>query len=80
MDGNATSFAVGLLILWLAAVSLFFALHPGGVAGINNPVDALKWMISEFQGSVTGTASTTPATTTPNANITNPGTGSQTLV
>jgi excisionase family DNA binding protein len=58
MDGNASSFAIGLLILWLAGVSLFFALHPQGVAGINNPVDALKWMISEFQNAaapVTGT-------------------------
>lgn len=77
MDGSATGFAVGLLLLWLAAVCLFFALHPGGVSGINNPVDALKWMISEFQGTQGGT---TASTTSPNANITNPGTGSQTLV
>jgi hypothetical protein len=70
MDGNASSFAIGLLILWLAGVSLFFALHPQGVAGINNPVDALKWMISEFQnatGGTNGSASNTGSTSSGSA-------------
>lgn len=48
-DGGAAKFAVGLLLLWFAALAFFFALHPGGVASIENPVDAIKWMISQVQ-------------------------------
>ena len=51
MEGGATNFAVGLLLLWLAALCFFFALHPGGVGSIKNPVDAIKWMIDQFQKS-----------------------------
>ena len=64
MEGGATNFAVGLLLLWLSALCFFFALHPGG-QGFKNPVDALKWMITEFQQTQTTTtgSDTTNATT-----------------
>ncbi len=48
MDG--TRFAIGLLILWLAFLGFFVALHPNGIANVTNPVEALKWLIDEFQG------------------------------
>lgn len=60
--GEPTRFAVGLILLWFAALCLFFALHPGGVSSIKNPVDAIQWMISQFnktQGGDTGGADAT---------------------
>lgn len=57
MEG-ASHFAVGLLIFWFAAIAFFFAFHPGGVADIGNPVDAIKWMITQFQQ----TQASSPAT------------------
>lgn len=53
MDTGGTRFAIGLLILWLALLALFFALHPNGIANAKNPNDALQWLIGEFQ-TVTG--------------------------
>jgi hypothetical protein len=62
MEGGATNFAVGLLLLWLSALCFFFALHPGG-QGFKNPVDALKWMITEFQQTQGGASNGSSATT-----------------
>jgi hypothetical protein len=53
METGGTRFAIGLLILWLALLALFFALHPNGIANAKNPNDALQWLIGEFQN-VTG--------------------------
>lgn len=65
MDTGGTRFAIGLLILWLALLALFFALHPNGIANAKNPNDALQWLIGEFQN-VTGLNTAAGAATTPN--------------
>lgn len=61
--GEPTRFAVGLILLWFAALCLFFALHPGGVSSIKNPVDAIQWMIEQFNKTQGGTSGTEPAAT-----------------
>jgi hypothetical protein len=57
MDNGGSRFAIGLLILWGAFILLFIALHHNGIPNANNPGDALKWLINEFQ-SVTGLSDT----------------------
>jgi hypothetical protein len=61
--GEPTRFAVGLILLWFAALCLFFALHPGGVSSIKNPVDAIQWMIEQFNKTQGGTSGTESAAT-----------------
>jgi hypothetical protein len=54
--GDATRFAIGLVIMWAAFLFFYFAFHPNGVTGVNNPVEALKWLIGEFQKLGSGSA------------------------
>jgi hypothetical protein len=54
--GDGTRFAIGLVIVWFAFLFFYFAFHPNGVSGVNNPVEALKWLIGEFQKLGSGTA------------------------
>lgn len=58
MNG-AAKFALGIVLLWLGMLAFFFAFHPNGVVlngkKVSNPVEALKWLIQEFQ-KVSGTA------------------------
>lgn len=57
MENGGTRFAIGLLILWVALLLLFIALHPNGInfpSGTKPGASgALQWLIGEFQG-VTG--------------------------
>lgn len=75
MDSSATRFAIGLLILWSAFILLFVALHHNGITGANNPGDALKWLVGEFQD-VTGlsaaAASNAPSNPVPTPSGTQP--------
>lgn len=52
MNG-AAKFALGIVFLWLGMVAFFFAFHPNGVVldgkKVSNPVEALQWLIKEFQ-------------------------------
>lgn len=50
MDTGGTKLAIAIVILWVALLFFFIALHPNGIANVTNPVQALKWLISEFQG------------------------------
>lgn len=61
--GDGTRFAVGLVIIWAAMLFFYFAFHPNGVSGVKNPVDALKWLIEEFQKLGSGNAPTSSDTT-----------------
>jgi hypothetical protein len=63
--GDATRFAVGIAILLGAFIFLFFAFHPGGVEGVTNPVEALQWLINEFNnpGQSSSTAPVEPTPT-----------------
>jgi hypothetical protein len=64
MNG-AAKFALGIVLLWLGMLAFFFAFHPNGVVlngkKVSNPVEALQWLIQEFQ-KASGTS--TPDTTT----------------
>lgn len=68
MDSGGIRFAIGLLIFWGAFLLLFIALHPNGISGANNPTDALKWLIKEFQtvSGINAAATTNNAATGPN--------------
>jgi hypothetical protein len=62
---GAAKFALGIVFLWLGMLAFFFAFHPNGVTlngeKVKNPVEALQWLIGEFQRvSGSNTASTTP--------------------
>lgn len=52
MNG-AAKFALGIVFLWLSMLGFFFAFHPNGVVlngqKVSNPVEALQWLIQEFQ-------------------------------
>lgn len=52
MNG-AAKFALGIVFLWLGMLAFFFAFHPNGVTldgkKVANPVEALQWLIQEFQ-------------------------------
>jgi hypothetical protein len=65
MNG-AAKFALGIVLLWLGMLAFYFAFHPNGVVlngeKVSNPVEALKWLIGEFQR-VGGAASTAPDAT-----------------
>lgn len=67
---DGTKLAVAILVMWLALVFFFFAFHPGGVSGVSNPGQMLKWLMDEFSklagGSTSTTASLTSATGTTN--------------
>lgn len=47
--------AIGMLAMFGAMVSFYFAFHPGGVTDasgvnlVNNPPDILRYLVSEFQ-------------------------------
>lgn len=64
MNG-AAKFALGIVFLWLGMLAFFFAFHPNGVIlngeKVSNPVQALQWLIQQFQR-VSGASA--PATTT----------------
>lgn len=52
MNG-AAKFALGIVLLWLGMLAFFFAFHPNGVTldgkKVSNPVEALQWLVKEFQ-------------------------------
>lgn len=62
--GDGTKLAIAILVFWGALVFFFFAFHPGGVSGVSNPGQMLKWLADEFAKLSGGssTASTTAAT------------------
>jgi hypothetical protein len=67
--GDGARLAIAILILFVAMVAFFFAFHPHGVANpdgsaVNNPGDILKWMFGVFNGTVTGSTATAPASGT----------------
>lgn len=64
MDTGGTKLAIAILILWVAMMFYFIALHPMGISGVTNPVGALKWLMMEFQnvsGITAASAETNPA-------------------
>jgi hypothetical protein len=63
--GDGTRFAIGLVIMWLAFLFFYFAFHPNGVPGVNNPAGALKWLIGEFQKLGSGNAPSSADQITP---------------
>jgi hypothetical protein len=50
MDTGGTRLALAIVILWTALLFFFIALHPNGILNVTNPVEALQWLINEFQG------------------------------
>ena len=65
MNG-AAKMALGILFLWLSMVAFFFAFHPNGVTlngkNVSNPVEALQWLIQEFQKISGGSSATSTQT------------------
>jgi hypothetical protein len=59
--GDGTRLAIAIAILFLAGIAFFFAFHPSGVVGANNPDDALSWLINEFQTTAGAQSDQTPA-------------------
>jgi hypothetical protein len=64
MNG-AAKFGLGILLIWLSMVAFFFAFHPNGVIlngeQVKNPVEALQWLIQEFQKITGGGQNAQPA-------------------
>jgi hypothetical protein len=67
--GEGGRFALGILVMFIAMIFFFFAFHPGGVVGVSNPAQMLRWLLDEFNNLAGGTqaASTTAATSADNA-------------
>lgn len=51
---SGTKFAIAVLAIFGSMVSFYFAFHPNGVSGVNNPSDALKWVVQQFQTTAKG--------------------------
>lgn len=56
--GSATEFAIAIMILFASMICFFVAFHPGGINfngnPIQNPDDALKWLMGEFETTTGG--------------------------
>lgn len=81
--GDGARLAIAILVLFLAMVCFFFAFHPGGVQGANNPADILKFMFTQFDQTSNGTGASANSPSgaavapvnNPSSNLTNlPGT------
>lgn len=59
--GDSTRFAIAIAILIGAMIFFFFAFHPGGVEGVNNPVEMIKWLMDEFNNTASKTNDNAPA-------------------
>jgi hypothetical protein len=70
--GDGTKLAVAILVMWLSLVFFFFAFHPGGVSGVSNPIQMLKWLIDEFQ-KLTGAQTTAQTSVTGDEALNYPG-------
>ena len=73
---DGTKLAVAILVMWLALVFYFFTFHPGGVKGVSNPGQMLKWLVDEFtrlSGGTTSTAASLTADTNTNNALDYPG-------
>lgn len=46
--GDAGRFAIGIAVVVGAMIAFFFAFHPGGVVGADNPLDAFLWLFTQF--------------------------------
>ena len=57
---DAGRLAIAILIMMVAFIMYFFAFHPNGVEGADNPIDALVWLMGQFNQAAGVTSTNTP--------------------
>jgi hypothetical protein len=76
---GGTKLAVAIAMLFVAMVGFFIAFHPGAASSNGSGPGMLQWLMSEFESTVNGTASTGQSGSDPSNAGASSGTGTSSL-